>query len=93
MPIAAGPDDARRRGGRVPASEGSGPAIDAIVLGDLAEGFDYALLNGAFRWITDGAQLIALQRNRPSVIPPPARRQRRASAPARYPVTARTSGA
>ncbi len=64
LPIAAGPDDARRRGGRVPASEGSGPAIDAIVLGDLGEGFDYALLNGAFRWITDGAQLIALQRNR-----------------------------
>jgi HAD superfamily hydrolase (TIGR01458 family) len=37
---------------------------DAVVVGDLGERFDYATLNQAFRLIIDGAELIALQRNR-----------------------------
>jgi HAD superfamily hydrolase (TIGR01458 family) len=40
----------------------SGP--QAIVLGDLGDGFTPPLLNAAFRAIMDGAQLIALQHNR-----------------------------
>jgi HAD superfamily hydrolase (TIGR01458 family) len=38
--------------------------VDAVVVGDLGERFDYAVLNHAFRLILDGAELIALQRNR-----------------------------
>ena len=38
--------------------------VDAVVVGDLGERFDYATLNRAFRLIMDGAELIALQRNR-----------------------------
>jgi len=37
---------------------------DAVILGDMGDAFDYALLNGAFRQVMDGAELIALQRNR-----------------------------
>jgi HAD superfamily hydrolase (TIGR01458 family) len=37
---------------------------DAIVLGDLGDGFTPAVLNGAFRVLMDGAELIALQHNR-----------------------------
>jgi HAD superfamily hydrolase (TIGR01458 family) len=36
----------------------------AVVVGDLGEGFTYAVLNRAFRLIMDGAELVALQRNR-----------------------------
>jgi HAD superfamily hydrolase (TIGR01458 family) len=36
----------------------------AVIVGDLGERFDYAVLNGAFRHIMDGAELVALQRNR-----------------------------
>jgi HAD superfamily hydrolase (TIGR01458 family) len=41
-----------------------GEQPDAIVLGDLGEGFTYHTLNAAFRAMQDGAELIALQRNR-----------------------------
>ena len=37
---------------------------DVVVVGDLGEGFDYAVLNRAFRELLDGAELVALQKNR-----------------------------
>ena len=37
---------------------------EAVIVGDLGEGFDYAVLNRAFRQVMDGAELIALQKNR-----------------------------
>jgi HAD superfamily hydrolase (TIGR01458 family) len=42
----------------------SGAAVDAIVLGDLGDGFTAEVLNGAFRLLMDGAELVALQHNR-----------------------------
>jgi HAD superfamily hydrolase (TIGR01458 family) len=38
--------------------------VDAVIVGDLGERFDYAVLNHAFRLIVNGAELVALQRNR-----------------------------
>jgi HAD superfamily hydrolase (TIGR01458 family) len=43
--------------------EGNGKA-DAVIVGDLGDGWDYDVLNGAFRQLMDGAELIALQKNR-----------------------------
>jgi HAD superfamily hydrolase (TIGR01458 family) len=43
--------------------EGEGD-VDAVVIGDLGEGFTYQVLNDAFRKVRDGAELIALQKNR-----------------------------
>jgi HAD superfamily hydrolase (TIGR01458 family) len=43
--------------------EGDGP-VDAVIVGDLGERWDYAVLNDAFRKLMDGAELIALQKNR-----------------------------
>lgn len=37
---------------------------DWVVIGDLGSGFTYERLNQAFRWLRDGASLIALQKNR-----------------------------
>lgn len=37
---------------------------EAVIVGDLGERFDYGVLNRAFRHIMDGAQLVALQKNR-----------------------------
>ena len=37
---------------------------DAVVMGDLGEAFGYDVLNRAFRHVMDGAELIALQKNR-----------------------------
>jgi HAD superfamily hydrolase (TIGR01458 family) len=37
---------------------------DAVIVGDLGERFDYAALNRAFRLLMDGAELVALQKNR-----------------------------
>jgi HAD superfamily hydrolase (TIGR01458 family) len=37
---------------------------DAIVVGDLAEGWSYGLLQEAFEYLMDGAELIALSRDR-----------------------------
>ncbi len=41
-----------------------GSAVDAVIVGDLGPGFSYGILNGAFRSLLRGADLIALQRNR-----------------------------
>jgi HAD superfamily hydrolase (TIGR01458 family) len=43
--------------------EGDGK-VDAVIVGDLGDGWDYEVLNGAFRRLMDGAELIALQKNR-----------------------------
>ncbi|HEY6653799.1 MAG TPA: TIGR01458 family HAD-type hydrolase [Solirubrobacterales bacterium] len=43
--------------------EGEG-SVDAVIVGDLGEGWDYGVLNRAFRQLMDGAELIALQKNR-----------------------------
>jgi HAD superfamily hydrolase (TIGR01458 family) len=37
---------------------------DAVIVGDLGDAWTYAALNRAFRMIMDGAELIALQKNR-----------------------------
>jgi HAD superfamily hydrolase (TIGR01458 family) len=42
----------------------SGARADAVIVGDLGEAWDYAALNAAFRLVMDGADLIALQKNR-----------------------------
>ena len=39
-------------------------AVDAVIVGDLGERFDYAVLNAAFRHLLAGGHLVALQRNR-----------------------------
>ena len=36
----------------------------AVIVGDLGERFDYAVLNRAFRHVMNGAELVALQKNR-----------------------------
>ncbi|HMD56307.1 MAG TPA: TIGR01458 family HAD-type hydrolase [Solirubrobacteraceae bacterium] len=41
-----------------------GPSAQAIVLGDLGDGFTPELLNRAFRVLMEGAELVALQHNR-----------------------------
>jgi phospholysine phosphohistidine inorganic pyrophosphate phosphatase len=46
------------------AVEVRGSAVDAVIVGDLGRGFTWDVLNGAFRSILRGADLIALQRNR-----------------------------
>jgi phospholysine phosphohistidine inorganic pyrophosphate phosphatase len=37
---------------------------DAVILGDLGDGFTPEVLNRVFRWLMDGAELVALQHNR-----------------------------
>lgn len=37
---------------------------DAVIVGDLGSAFGYDVLNGAFRQVMEGAELIALQKNR-----------------------------
>ncbi len=39
-------------------------APEYVLVGDLGNGFDYARLNAAFRRLLDGADLVALQKNR-----------------------------
>jgi HAD superfamily hydrolase (TIGR01458 family) len=41
-----------------------GQPVDAIVLGDLGDGFTGEVLNDAFRLLMEGAELVALQHNR-----------------------------
>lgn len=41
-----------------------GAHTDAVVLGDLGDGFTPEVLNGVFRALMDGAELVALQHNR-----------------------------
>jgi HAD superfamily hydrolase (TIGR01458 family) len=43
--------------------ESDGP-VEAVIVGDLGDGWDYGILNRAFRQLMDGADLIALQKNR-----------------------------
>ena len=43
--------------------EATGDA-DAVIVGDLGADFDYATLNRAFRQLVNGAELVALQKNR-----------------------------
>ena len=38
--------------------------VDVVVVGDLGEAFGYDVLNRAFRHVMDGAELVALQKNR-----------------------------
>ena len=38
--------------------------VDAVIMGDLGEAFGFEILNRAFRLVVDGAELIALQKNR-----------------------------
>ncbi len=38
--------------------------VDAVIMGDLGEAFGFSILNHAFRLVMDGAELIALQKNR-----------------------------
>jgi HAD superfamily hydrolase (TIGR01458 family) len=42
----------------------TGATADAVILGDLGSGFTAEVLNGAFRLLMDGAELVALQHNR-----------------------------
>jgi phospholysine phosphohistidine inorganic pyrophosphate phosphatase len=44
--------------------ERQGDSVDAVIVGDLGEGWDYEILNRAFRELMEGAELIALQKNR-----------------------------
>ena len=44
--------------------EERGGSVDAVIVGDLGERWDYDVLNRAFRQVMDGAALIALQKNR-----------------------------
>ena len=44
--------------------EESDGAVDAVIMGDLGDAYGYAVLNQAFRMVMDGAELIALQKNR-----------------------------
>jgi HAD superfamily hydrolase (TIGR01458 family) len=44
--------------------EQRGESVDAVIVGDLGEGWDYEVLNRVFRQVMDGAALIALQKNR-----------------------------
>jgi HAD superfamily hydrolase (TIGR01458 family) len=46
------------------ALEETDTAVDAVIVGDLGPAFGYAVLNHAFRHVMDGAELIALQKNR-----------------------------
>lgn len=54
--------DFQLRGGV--AGRAAGPWPDAVVVGDLGARWDHALLNEAFRYVMDGAALVALQRGR-----------------------------
>ena len=44
--------------------EQRGDSVDAVIVGDLGDRWDFDVLNGAFRELMDGAALIALQKNR-----------------------------
>jgi len=38
--------------------------VDVVIVGDLGDAFSYHVLNHAFRLVMDGAELVALQKNR-----------------------------
>jgi HAD superfamily hydrolase (TIGR01458 family) len=54
-------DDLREDLEDVPEGDGK---VDAVIVGDLGESWDYEVLNSAFRQLMEGAELIALQKNR-----------------------------
>jgi HAD superfamily hydrolase (TIGR01458 family) len=54
-------DDARREFEGIPQAD---QRPDVVVVGDLAAGFDYGTMNRAFRAVLDGADLLALQKDR-----------------------------
>jgi HAD superfamily hydrolase (TIGR01458 family) len=54
-------EDARREFEGIASAERN---PDVVVVGDLAAGFDYATLNRAFQAVLDGAEMIALQKDR-----------------------------
>lgn len=54
-------DDLREDLEGVPEGDGR---VDAVIVGDLGETWDYEVLNRCFRQLMDGAELIALQKNR-----------------------------
>jgi phospholysine phosphohistidine inorganic pyrophosphate phosphatase len=47
-----------------PGSRAGEETVQAVILGDLGDGFTPEVLNGAFRMLMDGAELVALQHNR-----------------------------
>jgi HAD superfamily hydrolase (TIGR01458 family) len=47
-----------------PFTASSQEPVQAVILGDLGDGFTAEVLNGAFRLLMDGAELVALQHNR-----------------------------
>jgi HAD superfamily hydrolase (TIGR01458 family) len=54
-------DDLREDLAGIPEGDGR---VDAVIVGDLGESWDYDVLNRAFRQLMEGAELIALQKNR-----------------------------
>ena len=48
----------------LPGLREAGDEADAVIVGDLGSEFGYDVLNRAFRLLMDGAELVALQRNR-----------------------------
>ncbi len=42
----------------------AGVRVDAVIIGDLGDRWDYSLMQQAFRFLMDGAELIALSRDR-----------------------------
>ena len=47
-----------------PVRPGEPGPVDAVVVGDLGDGFTASVLNAAFRWLVEGAPLLALARAR-----------------------------
>jgi HAD superfamily hydrolase (TIGR01458 family) len=54
-------DDLREDLEGIPEGDGR---VDAVIVGDLGDSWDYDVLNRAFRQLMEGAELIALQKNR-----------------------------
>ena len=48
----------------LPGLREAGDEADAVIVGDLGSDFGYPVLNRAFRLLMDGAELVALQKNR-----------------------------
>jgi HAD superfamily hydrolase (TIGR01458 family) len=44
--------------------EESDEGVDAVIMGDLGQQFGFGILNHAFQLVMDGAELVALQKNR-----------------------------
>lgn len=57
-------DRGRTASGGSPPSPGGAERPEAVVVGDLGEAWSYELLEAAFRWVLEGSELVAIQRNR-----------------------------